>query len=231
MRRVLVALCLMGCWGTDARIAEGEEAVRDAMVVHHKEVLAARDAVIAGDHENATRALGALAARLPLKNVDPARQRNLESVVREGAEAQDLRGVARAVGKAGAACGTCHRAIGSKPPEEAGPKPIVSQEVKEQMKLHRWAMLTLWDGLVRGDTPAFANAAQALQATPMIPTGTPIGAPVPREAVALEIRVHDLAARAARVDSHLERGKVVGDLLHTCQQCHAVMNGGPAGPD
>jgi len=228
MRSLVMVLLLAGCWSTEDRIAQVEEKVKDEMVVHHKEVLAARDAVIAGDHANATSALGALAERLPLEGLDRGRQQPLIDVVRAGAKADDLDAVARAVGKAGAACGTCHKAVGATPPTEAGPKPKAGSDVPSQMRLHHWALLTMWDGLVRGDDGAFASAAQALNATPMIPSGTPVDAPVPPEAAQLEIRVHDMAAKAARAGDPLERGKAVGKMLGTCQQCHLLMDGGPA---
>ena len=227
MRLVALLVLLTGCWSTEDRIAQSEEKVKDEMVVHHTEVLAARDAIVAGDHANATDALGALAGRLPLDGLDRGRQQALMDAVVAGAKAEDLDAAARALGQVGAACGSCHRAVGAKPPPEAGDKPVVGSDVKSQMALHHWAMLTLWDGLVRGDDATFSNAAQALNATPMIPSGTPVDAPVPPDAAALEIRVHDLAARAARAGSPQERAKAVGDLLGTCQQCHLLLDGGP----
>ena len=64
MRLVALLVLLTGCWSTEDRIAQSEEKVKDEMVVHHTEVLAARDAIVAGDHANATDALGALAGQL-----------------------------------------------------------------------------------------------------------------------------------------------------------------------
>lgn len=227
MRTLLCTLCLCACWSTEDRTALQEEAVKDEMVDHHKEVLGARDAIVAGDHATATAALGSLAERMPLDGLDIGRQQALLQTVRAGAKANDLKSAARAVGQAAAACGQCHRAVGAQPPAEAGEKPEAGSDVPSQMRLHHWALLTLWDGLVRGDDAAFSNAANALQATPMIPSGTPLDAPVPPEAARLEIRVHDLAGSAARKSTLPERGKVVGDLLGTCQQCHGLLGGGP----
>lgn len=216
-----------GCWGTDTRTSLAEEETKDGMAEHHTEVMAARDAIIGGDLDTAKKALTALQKRLPLHAVSGSAQAPLELAVAQTLRADDLDGVARGLGEVGGACGTCHRANGAKPPSDAGDRPVVGTDVKSQMRLHRWAAVRLWDGLIAADDGALNEASMALSSTPMIPSGTQLDSPVPPEATALEIRVHDLAARAARAPDMRAKGRAVGELLSTCQQCHALMDGGP----
>jgi cytochrome c553 len=222
---LIVLAC--GCWGTDTRTALLEEQTRDGMGEHHAEVQAARDAVIAGDLQAGKKALEGLKKRLPLAAVSGSAQAPLELAVTATVGADDLDGFARGLGEVAAACGTCHRASGARPPGDAGSRPPIGGDLASQMVLHRWAMVRLWDGLVAADEGVMADASTALAAAPMVPSGTPLDSPVSPEATALEVRVHDLAARAVRAPDLRAKGRAVGEMLSTCHQCHLLTSGGP----
>lgn len=227
VRTSVLLLPLAACWGTDARTALSEEKQKDAMVEHHREVLGARDAIIAGDLRTAKSALGALAERLPLPGLDGPLQEALEGAASQGAAAEDLDGVSLALGDAAAVCGTCHKAQGTRPTGETGPAPEVGRDVKSQMALHRWASMRLWEGLVAGDDRMMQEATAALRSAPMVPSGTQVDSPLPPEATALEVKVHDLAAKAAGAPDARARGRAYGQMLATCARCHAMLDGGP----
>ena len=217
-------LLLLGCW-EDRREALREEEVLDEMIEHWASGETARDAVIEGDLDAAKEAGRELAERLPIDNLETleAVQAELKAHATTLAAAKDIDAAGLAVGRMAATCGRCHQAnrveIGLSAPEP----PKAGDGLDRQMELHQYAATKMWFGVVEPSEDKAKAAAKALTDNPMVPSGLQADSPVPPVATELEVRVHDLASKAARASDPTAIGEAYGKMLGTCAACHDLL--------
>lgn len=220
----------LACFSQEERLEVGQQRLEDQMEDHWAAVGRAREAVVRGDVPAARAAAGEVAAAVPMvalpERLRPQEQ-GLLAAARSTADAIEPDEVARGVGRMVAACGACHQAQGLTLELESWPLPGAGGDVRSQMARHAWAAERVEQGLITGREQAFDEALGALVDAPMIPTGTPVDGRGFGDAVMLEIRVHDLAAQAARADAEADRARIYGELLTTCASCHALVRSSP----
>lgn len=233
MRVVASLLCvgLVACWGTEGRRAKSEELVRDRMEEHWKSAIDAREALIEGDLDKATAALGEVAKRFPREALAGDGEPHGTAVVTAataGAAATDLTAAAEDFGQMAVHCGECHAVVKADVTADDPEAPPADPGIPSEMKRHHAAVEQIWLGLVRPSDTEVAAAVETLQTAPLVPTGTPAEADLPQRAAELEIGVHELASEVLRAQGEA-RGEAYGRLLTTCAVCHLVVREGKGG--
>lgn len=228
----MLVFVLAACWSQQERIELSEARVSPVMEAHDQAAEEARMALLRGDLP-ALRAAGeALVAQWPVRGMPPAladRQAAVRDAAKALASSADLDDGAMALARMGAACGDCHAAQGRVVELPAPPDFGDGQDLPGQMKRHGWAAERVWLGLTGPSEQAMRDAYAALADAPLVPSGTPTDAPIPPDAVALEVRVHDLAA-FLRDAPPSDRARLAGELYATCAACHGLLRGGPPAP-
>jgi hypothetical protein len=123
------------------------------------------------------------------------------------------------------ACAGCHSALGG-PKVEVGEPPAISESspLAARMAVHQWALAAMWQGLTGPSKEAWIAGAEALAAAPLTPEQLAPDQSVPKEITALATRVHTLGNEARNVeDASGIPGKIYGELLTTCESCHAAL--------
>lgn len=216
---------LLAC-GHKEQAPELEPPVVEAMGDHFERAGAAQQAVARGDLDAARVAVADVSrwfreARFPAAQA-PYQQALLEAAGRVAA-AREIDSLAEAVGEVGQACGRCHAAAGLDLPETGLTPPPVGAVINQEMARHRAATERMWKGLVLPSELAWREGAAALGGSILAPSGLSTDAGLPPLAAELEVRVHDLAAAAAALDSDANgRGRQMGQLLATCASCHGL---------
>jgi hypothetical protein len=92
------------------------------------------------------------------------------------------------------------------------------------MARHHWALDAMWQGLIGPSKEAWIIGAEALAEAPLIPEVLAPGQSVPTEIGQLAARVHTLGNEARDVsDASGIPGQIYGELLTTCETCHAAL--------
>ncbi len=146
----------------------------------------------------------------PFMDAMHARSKRLE-------EAKTIEEAAKGLVRLADACAGCHKA-------NEGPK-ITQDDLmmdpdlfgEESMDRHEWAAWLMWIGLVVPSDDIWTSGIKVLAH----PKGTLPD--MPEEAKPLEMRVHDLSARAAGAATYKDRGAVFAELLTTCGECHTQL--------
>lgn len=188
---------------------------------------AMRAAALSGDLDTLRAAALPMATRDQLRGLDPTLQPQLEALQAAATQvrgAQDLEAATLALGDLGQACADCHAAASVSPPPEAPAAPPEGQALPAQMQRHLAAERALWRALSFPGQDMNAAFALLVEA-PMIPSGQTEAGPVPPEAAALELRVHDLAASFGAGGVTPAEG--YGRVLYTCASCHGLLWQGP----
>jgi cytochrome c553 len=229
--RVFLLLLSMACWSDDERTDLAGVELVEEMSAHHAEAEAMRTALVRGDVEGVNEAATRLRKRLPLDAL-PADARYdelpLRDAVGRASSAPDLTSAASAAADVAAACGGCHAKRGVSFPQPTGERPDPALDgVRAAMARHHWAARRMWDGLLLPSQAAFVEAAEVLGPGDLAPAGSTVGSALPSLTVELEVRVHDLAAQAARMEDPAGRVRATAGILETCGVCHGAMGGGP----
>jgi mono/diheme cytochrome c family protein len=201
------------------------DAGRAAFMQHHFGlVTAVHDALIAGDlqlvrqHasqlENAADPTGLPASAGPYVTV-------MHRAAGRAAAADDLEDAASATSAMLAACGDCHRAVGTMPALPT-PSPPAMGGVVGHMLQHSRAMDSLAQGLIVPSTSAWQVGATALESAPLRKRELPRDAKLTREILETEQWIHDLAGRAKESTETRSRIYVYSELLESCATCHAL---------
>ncbi len=128
----------------------------------------------------------------------------------------DVLPVARAFGRIGTACASCHTELGADVRFPIELPPPTSPNVVEQMRRHAWAAERLWEGLAGPSNASWTAGAAAL-------IGMPVDFGDNERAIRLVARLQDLAAQARAAVTPERRADVYGDLLETCALCHGTV--------
>jgi cytochrome c553 len=227
----VILLGLAACGTSSAEPTEDERAhVRDQMAGHHADAVAIRDAIVAGDMAEVKAGAKRLRDRLPMQDLPAGTatpERAFVDRLLKLEAARDTAMAGEALGGLVGACAACHQAVGATPEVPAAPEPAGGDTLAASMAAHRHAANEMWAGLVIPAPERVKRGAEVLSTAVLTPTGTPVGSPLSPLATELEVRVHDLAASAARTDDPAQRASAWGRMLGTCAACHAVTHGGP----
>lgn len=218
MRAALLLIGLASCVGTSAPQGAQAPTGQDP-APHHRELFAARDALIAGDGQTAAKALSALRQRLPLSDLDAGRRRPTEAAIGQDLPSPSLQDAAAAVGRIGGACSTCHRARRPLPPETMA-APSSPERVPH-------AADGLWQALIEGRDSAFSGEAAALSSVSYLPdtraAGGPAGVGLPPPVFRMQDEARAIATEARSATTPAARGRAYARLLTTCHPCHQAV--------
>ena len=210
----------------DARsqVASDQES-KSYMQHHFRLVTAVHDAVIRGDLDTARRHARALENGEPdPQRFPPAAARYVEFMRRaagRAAKADDLEDSASATAAMLAACGDCHRAVGTMPAVSAPPLPVVGGVVGHMLQ-HAHAMDLLAQGLVVPSTSAWKQGVSALESAPLRKGELPRDPKLTKKIRETEERIHELAERANEASETRGRIYVYSELLESCATCHSL---------
>lgn len=188
----------------------------------------ARSAIIAGDRAEARRQLSWLADNAPDAEQVPASMASFAAAVREaaaqGAAAREPVQLAAAMGSMATACGDCHVAA------RVGPIFAVEllpsgMEPEPHMARHRWAIDSMWEGLVAPDDELWRAGAMAFLEDPL-----PASEPQFEHAGAWTDALHALGTHGLEVTDTSARAALYGQLLGMCAACHEAADDGPMPP-
>lgn len=204
-----------------------------AYMRHHFEMVTdVHDAVISGDLEDARRHARALADQSDPAGM-PAGATPYLFVLRRAAgraaSARETDDVAAASAAMLAACGDCHRAVGTMPAMPRTASPEVGGLVGH-MLAHEAAADLMVQGLIVPSASLWMEGARALDRAPLRRRDLPYDRKLTREVAAQEERVHELTARAREAPDQRSRLYVYSELMQTCSACHGL-HGGVWGPD
>lgn len=181
-------------------------------------------AVVQGDLAAVEKAARALADR-PLAQGVPEKAAPhvaaISTAARAAAAAADVTTAAIATSRMLAACGTCHRAVGTMPALASPALPSVGGTVGHMLE-HQRASDQLLHGLVVPSQTAWREGAQALRAAPLHARELPRDAKLTPELLRVEEAVHRLAEDALAADTTDARVRVYSTLLARCADCHGL---------
>jgi hypothetical protein len=189
------------------------------------EAIRARDALIGGDLPAAQRAADALANQ-DFRQLIPADWQHwvnaMQQSARELSMAPNLASASANIGHIAITCGECHEV------HRRGPGPVTAQpeawrdppdELNARMVRHQIGADQMWDGLVTPSEEAFRSGTITLTRAPLTPperNGEPI-APELHDRIEL---IRALARQAREATTYAERGRVYGELIARCADCH-----------
>jgi hypothetical protein len=245
-----VSVALAGCGGTQSSgtpsvsSASGAEqtAVAPAapdLAWHMRatfwDAVRARDALIDGDLASAQRAADQI-ARTDYSRMVPADWKvGVGALQKHSAAlgiAPNLSAAAQELGRMALACGECH-AERKRGPGRTLMVPLPWEDppesLDERMQRHQMGVDQMWDGLVLPSDNAWRSGTITI-------TRAPLRAPDrAEEAVSPELHARieatrELAKQARLATTYLERGRVFGELIAGCAQCHYLQRPARAEP-
>jgi len=202
-----------------------------ALMQHHfASVIGALNAVSRGDLSEA-RAQARLVRALP----DPAglpesgtpHLRALRDQAERAEKAANLEQAAAATASMLAACGDCHRAVGTMPAFPTPAEPKIGG-VLGHMEQHKVAADLLAEALTTPSSSLWMDGAEALAAAPLHKGDLPDTAKISRDALQAEANIHGLGTLARTTNDTAGRVRIYSQLIVSCSTCHKA-NGG-AGP-
>ena len=194
------------------------------MQVHFSEVMTIHEAVIRGDVA-AVRAPATWLAEHDAPSPLPAGSApfvaEMRRAARRTAQATTVSEVALGTADMLKTCGDCHRAVGTRPAVSQTSTPELGGLVGH-MLAHQRAADQMLQGLVVPSSTAWRAGADGFSAAPLRDKALPSDPKLTQELVASEQRIHELAAKAARVDDASARAVFYGQIIARCADCHAV---------
>jgi len=200
---------------------------------HFELVTGVHAAIVSGDLEGAQRRARQLAEGAHPVEMPPAAAPYITALRRAAGRAAAANGdpedVAAATAAMRAACGDCHRAVGTMPVMPRPPGSEVGGLVGH-MLAHKTAADLMVQGLTIPSTAAWREGARMLETAPLDRGELPRDRKLTRAIAAEELRVHALASRAGEAPDQRSRIYVYSELLQSCSACHALHKGvwGPA---
>lgn len=212
---------------TPSLVPEGvTPTVAEHMKDHFTQAIRARDAIIRGDlaamKEPATwLAEHKIAETLP--GTWTPHVGDMQNAARLALQANDLAAAADAVAAMGAACGSCHKALGASV-DFSGKSPEGEESsVLAQMLRHRWAAERMWEGLIGPSDVAWNAGVAALQEAPLHPEMLADKKSPPQKVMDLATRVHAVGQQGKTASGSDARAKLYGEYVANCDACHAEL--------
>lgn len=185
----------------------------------------ARDALVDGDLERAKEAARRL-VDYDYRDAFPEDFRpwivHMKQLADDIVLAEGLHDAAAAVGGLGVTCGNCHWQKEAGPgqvPVDPEPWRDPPEELAERMDRHQIGIERLWTGLTAPSEEAWRQGTITLTRAP-IADPEHEGEPVSELTGRRVSRIRDLAQQARVASSHTERGRIYGELIATCADCH-----------
>jgi len=203
-----------------------EEDLRSHMRAHFIRATDARDALVRANLEASKAHLAWVAEHEPFGWMaeDPGNfVAQMQHQAKEATAAEDFTAVGAHIGRLGAVCGDCHQAMEIDPTLWSPDVDVDASHMDE----HWFAVVRMWQGLVRYDDKAWAEGAGILNQEPKLHQRD--GGELPTAAQAMARQLHEVGARAANVEGQQARGEVYGRILGLCGACHELTGGGPKG--
>lgn len=197
---------------------ETRDMVRLHMSEHLARALSASDAVVRGDLARARSDLGWMADHVepePVVEASAAGVAALHTAARDGIKGSTANDYGVAVGKMGAACGSCHTTAA------AGLSPMVASKPTgaDHKALDSWIVSSMWTGLVANNTETWTSAANALGAAPTTAAGYGVSPSSP----GIDAAVATLSAAAKTAPMAQDRNaraEAYGKVIGACGTCH-----------
>ncbi len=124
--------------------------------------------------------------------------------------------IARALGRMGLACASCHEATGGGPSISTDDAPPRAGRGPSHMLRHAWAVDHLWEGLFAPSDLAWEAGAGGLLDTPSDFGDND-------QANRLARRVHALSAEARSARTPRQRVETYAQAVESCSLCHGVL--------
>lgn len=189
------------------------------------EAIRARDALISANLPRAQSAAAALANQ-DFRSLVPADWSHwvnaMQQSARELSMAPNLASASAELGRLALICGECHdlhRRDSNRGRTEPQPWPEPKDDLQFRMLRHQVGADQLWDGLVLPSENLFRSGTMTLARAPLAPleqNGEAVGP-------ALQARieaVRTLARQGREATTYAERGRVYGELIARCADCH-----------
>ena len=217
------AVLLAGAACGDGGRAPEAEQVAAHMEDHFAKADELQRAVIAGDLAAAKAPAEWIVDHAEMPNM-PAEWEPYLPPMRDAARvvagATDLVTAAKATARMGAACGTCHRALGAHVQFDIEGALAEGGDAVSHMQRHVWASGRLWEGLVVPSGEVWQSGAQALDEVPLVPEEVTEDSAIFAQVKGTANHVHELGAAARQAGDADTRAAVYGEFLATCASCH-----------
>lgn len=188
-------------------------------------VSAARDAVLKNDTSQIRAEMSWMAAStsLPANLAPPVA--SPAGTTASAEESDEARAAALFLGELGLACGGCHQGHGPRLPEVTPPTSAAG--VLPHMHRHIWAIDRMWEGLMAPDDLRWNQGVALLAGMDLDPD--PFAGKDGQDSPAgyLAPWIRRIGLESLRTGDAPMRGRLYGDLLATCAECHAGTLGAP----
>jgi hypothetical protein len=231
---VLPLVIVVGCGGSQqapaeqAKPAEPAAPAVDVSKQMHENlarVTTMQEAVIRGDIEASVEPARWIADNQPTAGLPAGQEGVLADMKKQAAvvaEAKDPKNAATATAMVISYCGTCHAAAKVAPAIPEAPKPVAEAGVAAHMMEHQWATDLLYQGLVLPSDERWQKGLAAMEGTPLSEKDLPKDAKLTKEIVALEKKVHELAAKAKTATDLGTKVAFYGEYIGGCAGCHGL---------
>ena len=144
--------------------------------------------------------------------------------------AEDLDSAAVAVSDMARTCGNCHLVNEISVGFDDDRMPADWSDITTHMQRHQWAADRLWEGLIGPSDLAWNQGTDMLVDVPLRPTDMVDEWTATADFVAIDEiarRVHLLGGRGTNTRTPDARGKLYGEMLGLCADCHSMLKRGP----
>jgi mono/diheme cytochrome c family protein len=192
---------------------------------HMARVIEMQDAVIRGDIEAAVAPAKWIADHQEIEGLPAGTETivaNMKKQAAAVAEAKDLKNAGVATAMTLSYCGSCHAAAKVTPQMMMPVALPVTSGVKAHMMEHQLATDLMYQGLTMPSEERWQKGLDAMQVSPLAEKDMPKDAKLTKEIVALEKRVHEVAAQAKKTTDVGTKVALYGEYLSGCAGCHSL---------
>lgn len=223
-RALVIVLSVAGLSASPSQAVKPDARRIAAMHDNLAAVTAAQTGVVQGElatAQAAARKLLAVPVPTGLPDIATLHLNNMTTAARRLSEAPQITAAAAATATMLAACGACHRAVGTAPALPAIQRPAVGGTVGHMLD-HQRAVDQMLEGLVMPSNAAWLQGARSLRASPLHARELPRDNKLTPELLRVEEAVHKLAEEAVGAETTDGRARVFGTLLARCADCHGL---------
>ena len=192
---------------------------------HMARVIDMQNAVIRGDLEAAVEPAKWIADHQETEGLPPGTEVFVADMKKQAAavaQATDLRNAGTGTAMTISYCGSCHAAAKVTPAMPELAKPAASNPTESHMLEHQWATDLMYQGLAMPSEERWQKGLAAMQGSPLTEKDLPKDAKLTKEVVALEKKVHELAAKAKTTTDLGTKVALYGEYLGGCAGCHSL---------
>ena len=202
--------------------------VAEHMHEHLARVTTMQEAVVRGDLEAAIEPAKWIADHQETQGLPAGSETFVSDMKKQAgavaiaAGAHDLKNTAVATAMTISYCGTCHAAAKVTPQMMEPVQLPVSSVARAHMLEHLRATDLLYQGLVMPSEQRWQKGLDAMQGSPLAEKDLPKDTKLTKEIVALEAKVHGLAAKAKTATDLGTKVAFYGEYLAGCAGCHGL---------